>query len=297
MARIIAGIVLYNPNLDRLKDVIYSIANEVEEICIFDNNSFSFSNINTLINGLNVPCKIKILSGNKNFGIGYALNRIFEYASNEGYDWVLTLDHDTICPANIISEYCKMLNLQNVGMICPSVIDKEIVTNKWKSNNRIEVELVDRCIQSGALVSVSAWMDVNGFDEWMFIDFVDFDFCTRLKINNYNIYRCNNVTIDHQLGNREETRLAPLFRRLYKLTGIRALNYFTYRNVFSQTRVFYSTRNNYVYIQKYSNYLDVNKEKRDFFDRCFRRILRGKNKLMIIKATINGIKAAREWKS
>ena len=182
-------------------------------------------------------------------------------------------------------------------MICPGVIDKDIVSNTWKSKNNIQFESVDRCIQSGALVSVAAWKYVNGFDEWMFIDFVDFDFCTRLKINNYNIYRCNNVTIDHQLGNREETRLAPLFRRLYKLTGIRALKYFTYRNVFSKNRVFYSTRNNYVYIQKYSNYLDVNKEKRDFFDRCFRRILRGKNKLMIIKATINGIKAAREWKS
>lgn len=296
MKNVIAGIVLYNPDISRLIEVIGAIQNQVRSVCVFDNGSNNWSEVKRKIDDI-YHNKIICIRNEVNAGIGYATNRIFEEAQKLGFDWVLTLDHDTVCPINLISEYEKINKNNSIGMICPGVIDKDIVSNTWKSKNNIQFESVDRCIQSGALVSVSAWKDVNGFDEWMFIDFVDFDFCTRLKINNYNIYRCNNVTIDHQLGNREETRLAPLFRRLYKLTGIRALNYFTYRNVFSQTRVFYSTRNNYVYIKKYSNYLDVNKEKRDFFDRCFRRILRGKNKLMIIKATINGIKAAREWKS
>ncbi len=294
MNNIIAGIVLYNPDISRLIEVIEAIYNQVQSVCVFDNGSKNWTEVKKEIEDA-YHNEIICIRNEVNAGIGYATNRIFEEALKLGFDWVLTLDHDTICPHKLITEYKKVSIDNTLGMICPSVIDKEIVSNTWKPNNKTAVELVDRCIQSGALVSVSAWKDVNGFDEWMFIDFVDFDFCTRLKINNYNIYRCNNVVIDHQLGNREETRLAPLFRRIYKLTGIKVLNYFTYNNVFSDIRVFYSTRNNCVYIKKYSNYLDVNKEKRDFYERCFRRIFRGKNKLMIIKETINGIKAAREW--
>lgn len=298
MARIIAGIVLYNPNLDRLKDVIYSIANEVEEICIFDNNSFSFSNINTLINSLNVPCKIKILSGNKNYGIGYALNRIFEYASNEGYDWVLTLDHDTICPANIISEYCKMLNLQNVGMICPSVIDKEIASNHWGiSNNQELYSKVERCIQSGAMVKVNAWNSCKGFNEWMFIDFVDFDFCKRLELNDYAIIKNNRIVVDHELGARECNKHALFFEKLYKRTGMIVFKYLTYRNVFSPARVYYCTRNNIAYIKIYKNSINLQKEWRDFFVRIIKRLIRGKNRIMIIKETVKGINDGIKYKN
>lgn len=293
MIKVLAGIVLYNPDIWRLKNEVDSIFDQVSQICMYDNGSKNIDEIKKMFADSPYSSKVFFLLSPQNIGIGAATNKIFEYAMQNEFEWVLTLDHDTICPRNLVSEYLKYINLENVGLLCPKVIDSKIVNNYWDNNNHNIIEKIEVCIQSGALINVEAWLTIGKFDEWMFVDFVDFDFGKRMIINDFVMCRCNNVAIEHELGKKYRPCYAGIAEFIYKLTKIKYVKYFTYKNDFSAARIFYCTRNNLVYIRKYKDYIDIRKEYISFLKRTIMRFLRGRNRFMIIKETYKGIKAAK----
>ncbi|MGM9908383.1 MAG: glycosyltransferase family 2 protein [Limosilactobacillus vaginalis] len=197
MIDIDAGIVLFNPDINRLKRNLEAINNQVDHIIIFDNGSSNYNQIKKLL--LDKYPKLVVLRNNSNVGIATALNKIFSYAKeflNSKY--ILTLDQDSISPSNLINQY-KVHFKPNVGIYTPLI--KDINSNKilQKRANK-ETNEVDKCITSASLVKLEAWESINGFDESMFIDCVDFDFCIRLRRKNYKILRVNTVCLKHELG-------------------------------------------------------------------------------------------------
>lgn len=283
---IVAGIVLYNPDLKRLEKEIESIYEQVSEVVLFDNFSKNIAEVRKIISQYE---NVKLICGNKNYGIGYALNRIMDYSLGNGYEWLLTLDHDSICEKDLINKYKKYLCMDKVGMLCPQVYDDRLGTNPWYTNSKNDFDEVKRCIQSGCLVNLKALKDIGGFDEWMFIDFVDFDICMKMQINNYKIYRINSICINHELGNREDVKLHKLYSKISEITHVKKIKSLSYLNIFSYDRAYYVTRNNIVYIKKYKRYINEGKEYFVFLKRVLQRILRSKNRVMMLKASIKGI--------
>lgn len=287
---IAVGIVLYNPDINRLNDVIHSINKQVAKIIMYDNASDNICQIKDI-------CKkydIDLLESNSNQGIAYALNRIFEYAKSRGYLNIITLDHDTVCPSNMIDEYTKLIKEKNAKFICPNVIDREIVNNKYYIDVNQDYIIVNRCIQAGFLINIELWQKLGKFDENLFIDFVDFDFCKRIEISSNKIYCCTKVIIDHELGHREKTKLFKTFSLLFSIFQFNIFKYLQYRNVFSSQRAYYSARNNVIYIKKYSNYLDVSQEMKKMTFRILKRVIRGKSSFSILIHSLRGIRDA--WK-
>ncbi len=286
MTKIMAGIVLYNPDIDRLLSEVNSIFSQVDHICFCDNGS---KNISVIKEKIANTSKIHYIYNDNNLGIGKASNQICSYAEQNGYDWVLMLDHDTLCPDKIVETYSKYIDDDTIGMLCPNVIDKELVKNKYNSIDGRDTEYINRCIQSATFIRVSAWRKCGGFNEWMFIDFVDFDFCKKLEINGYKLLRCKSISIDHQLGKRIFSKREQLYRWVAEKTKIKIIGYLAYKNVFSKERVYYCTRNNIAYIRIYQEYIDKRREWRDFFSRIIRRIIRSSNRVMIVRETVRGI--------
>ncbi len=288
MGKYMAGIVLYNAETERLSLEIKSVLPQVDLICLCDNGS---SNIHEIERTIGESEKIILIKNEENFGIGVASNQICRYAEQNGFDWVLMLDHDTICPLNLLDTYKKHTDDLSIGMLCPNVVDTEIANNVYCGTDITETDYVDRCIQSATFIRTDAWRKCSGFNEWMFIDFVDFDFCKRMELAGFKILRCNTVTVDHQLGKRVPTKHAEFYKTLYQKTGVSLFKYLTYKNEFSAARVFYCTRNNIAYIKEYRDSIDVNREWRDFGSRIIRRIIRSRSRWMILRETIKGIMA------
>lgn len=286
--KIAAGIVLFNPEIKRFDGVLSSVYNQVDQIYLFDNKSDNLNDIETIIKKYNSR-KITLIKGYRNFGIGYALNRICESAISDGYDFLLSLDHDTLCKDGLTNIYRTYLSLESMGILCPQVVDDKMAINYWASNNSTGVDKIDYCIQSGCLLNLYVWKSVNGFDEDMFIDFVDFDYCMRLHINGYCIYRCNEAVINHQLGDKEKTKIADFSDHLSDVTKLKALKYFGYKNVVSPKRAYYTSRNNIIFIRKYKKYLNMPDEIRKYFDRNLRRVIRSKNGIGLIKDIYLGL--------
>lgn len=191
---IYAGIVTFNPDIERLSENIESVINQVSSIVIFDNGSENINEITRLAENNNVF----VIKSTKNVGIAKGLNEIFQNVVEQSYNWVLTLDQDSICPNNLICEFEKeSSNFQNVGIFCPIIDDLNRNQKEIISNDAIEVK---NCITSASLTSIQAWKDIDGFDESLFIDNVDFDFCKRLRINNFKIVQVRSVALSHEIG-------------------------------------------------------------------------------------------------
>jgi len=195
MVETIAGIVTYNPDLTRLTENVAAIAGQVSEIVVFDNGS---SNNDIIKATLSDKCKFIDNPLNKNLGIASALNEICRYASDKGYDWVLTLDQDSVCPDNIISEYSKHLSISGLGILSPRILDRNI--GDIDGDDARALTRIDACITSASLLNVQAWKEVGGFWDELFIDMVDFDICWSLQKAGYKVFRVNSVSLLHELG-------------------------------------------------------------------------------------------------
>lgn len=234
---ICAGIVSYNPDINKMMMNYHAIKPQVDVIIIVDNGS---ENIGELKEHLKLKKDTILIENSKNEGIAKALNQIFTRARECCYKWVLTLDQDSVCSSDIISTYIKHLSLEKVGILCPKVIYEEKDTERKSYLTHgfdAESNSVDACMTSGSLTSVEAWTVCGKFDEWMFIDLVDNDFCMRLKKHDYKILRINSATIRHQLGTQETIKL---------FYGIKIIIY-----NHSPTRNYYFVRNSIYLIKKH----------------------------------------------
>lgn len=202
MKIVVAGIVLFNPEMNRLKENIKTIVNQVDKVILFDNGSSNIKGIKSLISE---NYKLILIHSERNIGIAAGLNEIFKYAKKEfDVDFVLTLDQDSVCPENLIHEYLNFYN-PKIGIYSPKVRDINVVDRFIdKNSGNSKLSEIQECITSASLTNYEAWKSVNGFDETMFIDNVDFDFCKRIRKKGYKIVKINTVSINHELGHIKE---------------------------------------------------------------------------------------------
>lgn len=199
---IVAGIVLYDPDKNILMQNIEAIESQVSLIILIDNaSSISLSWLDDYVKGK----KIEIIKNVSNMGIAYALNQIMKLGNKMGADWVLTLDQDSVCPKNLIESYSYYLTLPMVAILSPVIKDRN--NEKEKTQIKNEIVEIERCITSASLNKISVWKKIGGFNEMLFIDYVDFEYCCRVRENGYKIYRVNNVVLLHRLGIMETKKI------------------------------------------------------------------------------------------
>lgn len=191
-----AGIVLFNPDINRLKENISAVIVQCAHVYLVDNGSNNIDEVKKLLNQYN-HSKVSVLCNMENQGIAKALNQLASEAQKGGFDWILTLDQDSVAPSNIIEEFEKYTNNLNTGMLCPVICDRNKGVVVEAKDNYKEI---DECITSGSLLNIKAWRKIGGFDESMFIDGVDFDICYRLRKNGYKILCIQSVVLLHELG-------------------------------------------------------------------------------------------------
>lgn len=199
MTKILAGIVTYNPDIRRLYENITSIVNQVHEVVIIDNASCNYKEIEQFRKIHNV----KILHNSENKGIAKALDQILDYAKQNGYEWFLTLDQDSVMFSDAVKEYEKCFSYENVAIIAGSYINRG-QDYKQSTTNDSQIIFTDFCITSGSLCNVNIINDVGGFAEQLFIDCVDTELCIRIIKNEYKILMINKPMFIHELGNSKE---------------------------------------------------------------------------------------------
>ena len=232
--KVCAGIVLYNPDIKRLRQCIEAIIDQVELLIIANNAS---GNIDDIIKELSDD-RIFLIKNGSNLGIAAALNQLTNHAVSNGYDWILTLDQDSICEEKLLEKLLTAAQGENIAMVTPLIIDRGIPEEGLEQKELLPAtENVSFCITSGCLTNVKAVIETGGFNEWLFIYEVDREICIRLLHRGYKMIRVNTVRLYHEHGTKTINR-----RILWKKV--------TYRN-YTPSGVYYQTRNLVYMLRKY----------------------------------------------
>ena len=97
---------------------------------------------------------------------------------------------------------------------------------------------------SGSLTNVEVWKIVNGFDESLFIDYVDNEYCIRCSENGFYTWQSFAARIYHHLGSR---RFHRIFRWRFSATHHSAWRrYFITRNRLYVSIKFWRSQRSYV---------------------------------------------------
>ena len=205
MNSVSAVIITYNVEND-FKNRINKLKGKVNEIIVVDNGSKA----ETISMLKELEKEITIIYLEKNKGIAYALNKGIKYSIEKGYDWILTLDHDSIVTDDMIKNMLKCYEgfdqelKEKVAMLVPvHVEEKEYENNNIINNEEVASKLYTEVlteITSGALTKSSIYKNVGLYDEKLFIDLVDHDYCLALNKKGFKVIQVNSGVLIHNLG-------------------------------------------------------------------------------------------------
>ncbi|WP_416261996.1 glycosyltransferase family 2 protein [Gibbsiella quercinecans] len=232
--KVAAVVVLYNPDGDIYNRISF-IASQVDDVIVYDNS------VDKCIIGNNKSLVSKIINAHfyseeHNNGIGTALNYGVEYAKNNGYDYLLTFDQDTVIPLDYVSKIIGAYESEeNIGVIGPIYNDVNanrecrfpvkrgpLVIRETLSSKK-DVQDVMSIISSGSLYHVPIFEKVGSFKDEYFIDYIDNEFCLRLLKFGYRVCVDPKIVINHALGNRTKAKVIfkfsptnyPYYRKYY----------------------------------------------------------------------------------
>lgn len=198
-----ALIVTYNPEIKTLLVNIQAIVSQVDYVLIIDNGSANANLFQKKVERIGSET-ISIIYLKQNRGIGAAQNVGMNKFEHMGYDWVVTLDQDTVMPDKAVRSFlsCPKVENHRTGILAPQYIDRNWSKAQRKQFVKPVNQLVERdhVISSGNFIKVAAWRAVGGFDEFLFIDFVDDDFDMKLKIRGYKIWEITSIKMMHSIG-------------------------------------------------------------------------------------------------
>lgn len=263
-----AIVVLYNPNFEVVNN-IKSYLLEIDKLYMVDNSETE----NLWIKNNFIDSDIEYLYSFGNFGIAAALNIGCEAAIRDGFKWLLTMDQDSgFENINNIKSNINGYENSNIGLFYPQYkIGNEIYNRFYK---RMGENII--VMTSGNIINLRVFQEVGEFEEKLFIDYVDVEYCLRLNKLGYRIFQIPNYSISHQLGN---TVYKVFFKKKIIITNHNWL------------RRYYITRNRLYVISKYKYFFtdyfftDI----LTFINDFIKVLLFEENKLKKIKYTFKGI--------
>jgi len=217
--KIAAVIISYN-NKESIKKIISALKSQsysLGEIIVVDNASKDGS-----VKMLNKEFpEVVLLANSSNLGVGEGYGRGMDYAHKKGYDWTWLLDGDCLPQKSTLEELIKAYNqlrntYQKIGILASSPVNPstgKIIRGKEKFHGgrfsglpetfflSQQPFLVDAVISSGSLIHSEVIKEVDLPRSDFFVDFIDYEYCLRVRMKNYQIVYVPRSVIHHRLGN------------------------------------------------------------------------------------------------
>lgn len=195
--KIVGCVILYKPNADVVENVA-SYIDYIDLLYVVDNQ-----NGDAVIKELSQRYQDKIvpIKHKENMGISFSLNEVLELA-NDKYDLLLTMDQDSrFSPTSMFRFKNEVTKFEWEKTLAVGAAIKDFgfneptdVSLRWKKTVNM--------ITSGSIVSVKNALAISGYDEDLFIDEVDSDFCFRGIKAGYELYtNTSGIYLLHSLGN------------------------------------------------------------------------------------------------
>lgn len=240
--RIVGIVVLYYPGRD-LSTNINSYIRYVDKLILWDNTpredgeSFSLPEIA----GYD---KITFMGVGYNVGLGTALNAGADYALENKFTHLLTMDQDSNFNGNDFEAYLEAIRAQ--GENSRVIFSVNYFLKSHRSPLYPISDSVDRVLSamtSGSMYPVFLFDELGRFKEDLFVWGIDSEFCWRASRKGISTICFKNVLLQHDLGCQKKKR---------KLFGKEV-----FPNEYSPDRTYYNVRNGIILHRLYPEYINL----------------------------------------
>jgi len=270
--QIAACVIVYRPE-QFVEHNIASYIKNVQKIYLIDNTEIKAYDDKFLSAYIS---KIVFIHDGNNEGIAKRLNYACKVAIQEGFEFLLTMDQDSYFEEKYIDKYLECLeNFSEKEKVSMFGINyrKEIKNGDCNCNK------ADLLITSGSIINLTAYKAIGNFDEKLFIDFVDTDYCFQSILKGYELIEFTNIFMHHNLGEVNGKRSYKNFKK-------------TQRTFHSSVRLYYMTRNFFYLKKKYHNQFikKLSAHKTDLLNRIKNKLLYNKNRFETVQFLFRALK-------
>jgi rhamnosyltransferase len=237
IANNVCGVVVtFRPRLEDLAN-LGKLRRQVGGLIVVDNNSSEEKRV--LLRSAARELEFTLIENGQNKGIAAALNTGVTWARAQGYNWAALFDQDSTPPPDFIDtmlrSYYRSSRRDRIALLVPRYIDSRLGTPLpayYAKDGGLQVAMT-----SGSLIPVSTFINQGLFEECLFIDGVDYEYCLRLRGNGYSIEECSEAVLLH----------APAHFVECKVHGVRLFSTSNY----SAGRRYYRDRNKIWLMKQY----------------------------------------------
>jgi len=251
--KVVSIMVTYNPEADVIENA-ESIIQSCERLVLIDNGSSP--NSKEFLHDLENEEKITVIYNPQNMGLGHALNQgincLLTSPDIPNFNWIATFDQDSKVDkdyfSKMLASYEAHPNKEEIAILAPNWIEEKLINQAPSQMDNAQLQEQKTVITSGSLVKKKIFTEIGLFEDDYFIDFLDHEFCLRIRSHGYKIYMSPQVYMVHNLGNTKQHRLLG--------SNVMATNH-------NYIRRYYITRNR---LYTYKKYFRTEKEwiKEDF---------------------------------
>ena len=189
---VLAVIVIYNPEEILLLRNIRAIIKFIDHLLIWNNSPDNYD----------AEClkdlsdKIEVKHVEKNIGISKALNAVLRYAKENGYDYLLTMDQDSVW-INFEGFLQKVFSLEDT---------MHIFGPEYCLTDEETIREYEYRITSGMFLPVALLDKIGGYYEDFEIDGIAVELCYRAREHGYKVYNISGSTLEHHAGSNLQCR-------------------------------------------------------------------------------------------
>ena len=217
-----AVIVTYHPSAAMLENMA-KVLPQVHGLVVVDNGSTAEE-----LKALRAASQahgFHLIENKENLGIAEALNQGVLWAKSEAYPWVILFDQDSKITdgfiPHMLETYHNASNREEVAIIAPTYVDVASGLHQplmQAGNGEILLTMA-----SGSMMPSSVLKNLGPFDESLFMDYVDTEFCLRARRKGMLIiqssailfHSCGRITRHRFLGRSFATTNHSVARRYY----------------------------------------------------------------------------------
>lgn len=238
--RVLATVVCFEPDRQQLTELVERLkACPLDQIVLVDNSETEPGR--AAVRAIADAYDAELVASSRNLGVAEAQNIALRMARVRGHSHALLLDQDSLLDCatieTLMAAYRKLVaDGHRVAAVGPALFDpRSQTTLPFVRLGRLRMKKLptapgalvdcDLLISSGCLLSMAAVEAVGEMDREFFIDYVDFEWCTRAKAAGFKVFGVTDALMVHTIG---DNAIHVLGRVIALHNPIR--NYYAIRN-------------------------------------------------------------------